>query len=118
MAPAGSDFELLQYRRVMDVGCRVTFDRLTLLESDEVRLGPDGFILEKDALAIEADVNNALHNALIVQGSASNARFVLSRTDDILATKRVNGETRILPLGYIKEIVHTIGFDNPNVAAG
>lgn len=115
MAPAGSDFELLQYRRVMDVGCRVTYDRLSNLASDEVRVGKNGKILEKDALAIEADIDRYLDEALTKQGSVSAARFVLSRVDDILGTKKINGETRIRPLGYIKEIVHSIGFENPNV---
>lgn len=115
MAPPGSDFELLQYRAVMDEGCAITYDKLSDYESDEVRVAKNGKVLEKDAKAIESAITGALHEALVKPGHVSAARFVLSREDDILGTKKIQGQTRIRPLGYIKEIVNDIGFENPNV---
>jgi hypothetical protein len=114
MCTAGSDFTLWQYRRVMDKACEITYTVLAEQLSDHVRLDKvTGFILEKDALAIESAVNSQLRIHLIAKGRVSDAYFILSRTDDISATKTVTGETSILPLGYLKRINHTIGFVNP-----
>lgn len=114
LAGAGSDFDLWQYRRVMDVACGATYAQLALELGNDVRLNrTTGFILEREALGIEQRVNSALRAALLETGDASNAYFVASRTDNLSSTKTFTGEVRILPLGYMKAIVVPIGFENP-----
>ena len=113
LAPVGSDFDLWQYRRVMDIACTTTYQVLVEELSNDVRLARTGFILEKDALAIESRVNSALDLALLVTGNASEAKFVLSRTDNLSSTKTATGEVRVIPLGYLKRFAVSLGYTNP-----
>lgn len=114
LAGPGSDFGLWQNRRVMDEACRITNEVLTKRLSQAVRVDKvTGFILEADAAAYESAVNSALRNGLVAPGDASDAVCTVSRTDDILATKTLTAEVRVLPKGYTKFINVTMGFTNP-----
>jgi hypothetical protein len=118
ISQAGSDYTLVQYRRVMDVACRTT--RNTLLDelSNDILLNKTtGYILEKDAVGIEQRVLDDLNTALINTGDASSATCAVSRTDNISSTKTMHVTTRILPKGYIKDIEETLGFTNPALTA-
>ncbi|WP_437309998.1 DUF2586 family protein [Sorangium sp. So ce388] len=119
MAPAGSDFSLVPYRRIMDVACRVARAKLlNYLHANILVQEGTGYIVESVARAIEDDVNVALEAELVAtrpQQHATSARMVLTRDNDILSTQELLAETRIIPPGYAKDIVHTIGFINPTV---
>jgi hypothetical protein len=119
MAPVGSDFSLVPYRRIMDVACRVAREKLLNYLHARILVNEDtGYIVESVAQAIEDDVNVALRTELVnprPQQHATSARMVLTRDNDILSTQELLAETRIVPPGYAKYIVHTIGFINPTV---
>jgi hypothetical protein len=85
--------------------------------SNDVRLNPTtGYILEKDALAIETKLRADLYNAIVAPGDASAVSCQVSRTDDLSATKTMHVTVQVLPLGYLKTIEITIGFVNPALA--
>jgi len=58
-------------------------------------------------------VNSDLKLALLDTGNASDASFRLLRNDNISSTKTVTGDTRVLPFGYLKNIVNRLGYTNP-----
>lgn len=114
LSPTGSDFVFIQHRRVMDIACEVVRATLIRRLSKPIRVSEkSGFILEEEAREIESGVNAALRTALLSKKRASAARFVLSRTDNILSTFRLSGQAFIVPLGYPKFIDADIGFHNP-----
>lgn len=115
MSQLGSDFSILPYGRVMDVGCNVA--RLYLLNyvNDTVRLdAKTGYILERDARTIESGGTTQLQIALVAPGDASSVKMTIARNDAIQQTKILNATVRILALGYILEIDVNIGFSNPS----
>lgn len=114
MAPPGSDFAIVPYRRIMDVGCATV--RKFMLEHLQGKLLVDattGFIRESTAKAIEDGAESRLDDALTNKGHASDAWIVVDRADNLLQTPRLDVETRIIPPGYARDIAHTIGFINP-----
>jgi hypothetical protein len=116
MSGPESDFDLLQYGRVMDEGCRISNRYFTRLLSSDVRLNRrTGFILERDARAIESGSDSALFAGLEAPGfvSPEGIQTILSRTDNISTTKTLTVTIRLLPLGYIKTVDETISFTNP-----
>lgn len=116
MSGATSDFDLLQYGRVMDEACRISNAYFTRLLSSDVRLNRrTGFILERDALAIESGSDSALFTGLEAPGfvSPGGIETVVSRTDNISADKTLTVTIKLLPLGYIKTVNETISFTNP-----
>lgn len=117
MCSPTSDFTLLQYGRVMDEGCRITRNFFTRLLSTDVRLNRrTGFILERDALAIESGNDSKLQAGLVDTGDASGVETILSRTDDINTTKTLTVNVGIQPLGYVKVVSATMSFQRAQFA--
>ncbi len=112
MAGPTSDFQLLQFRRVMDETCRVARAALLKYLSGNVRTKDDGSgqILEQDAQAIERDVNGKLNDAIVAAGQATAAFVRLSRTQNIQTTETEPVEISVRPFGYLKFITAKIGF--------
>lgn len=109
----GSDFELIPHRRVMNLAKRTLRAYFIRRLNRPVRIGPDGFILEADALEIEGGALALLRSALLSAPKASDVQFTLSRTDNLLSTKTLTGTARIIPLAYPEFIDIEIGFYNP-----
>lgn len=113
-APPTSDFQLLTYRRVMNLA----LDALQLyflrrLNQQLLVSRTTGLILPSEANEIELGAEAALRAALLAKPKASGVSFKLSRTDNLLSTKTLTGEARILPLAYPEYINLQVGFVNP-----
>jgi len=113
-APTGSDFQIAPYRRVMNLFCETV--RLYMLHRIAKPIRVDkatGFILEADALEIEAGALAQLRTVLMKKPKASDVQFVLSRTDNLISTQTLTGDGRLVPLAYPKFIEIVLGFNNP-----
>jgi hypothetical protein len=110
-----SDFQLMPHRRVMNLGKKALRAYLQRRLNKPIRVDKKtGFILEEEAQEIEAGANAVLRDVLLQKPKASDAFFVLSRTDNVLSTKTLTGECRIVPLAYPETInVDPIAFFNP-----
>lgn len=116
MAPAGSDFTFLQYRRLMDRACTVTYNFLfPQLNDDVVRINDDGTIYEQDARSIETKGKAELDAELTDKKRVSATAMVVTRDNNMLSTQTLKVKTRIRPKGYAKFIDHDIGFENPSL---
>ncbi|NIR32218.1 MAG: hypothetical protein GWN84_23555, partial [Gammaproteobacteria bacterium] len=88
----GSDFELLQHRRVMNRAKRALRGYFTRRLSKPIAVNAStGFILESEALEIEAGANAILRGVLLAKPKASAATVTLSRDDNLLSTKTLTG---------------------------
>lgn len=113
-SPAGSDFSLMPHRRVMNLGeaaLRAYFIRR--LNRPILVNSTTGYILEEEALEIESGARNAMSAVLLAKPKASAVQFLLSRYDNLLSTKTVTGDARIVPLAYPEFVTLTVGFYNP-----
>jgi hypothetical protein len=113
-SPGGSDYQLLAHRRVMNLGhaalqsyFRRRLNRPVLVSA------ATGFILEEEALEIEAGAREAMRALIMAKPKASAVTFALSRVDNLLSTKTLTGDARIIPLAYNEFINLTVGFLNP-----
>lgn len=113
-APAGSDFEFVQHRRVMNLAREALRGYMKRRLSKPVRVArASGFILEEDAIDIEIGATRILEAVLLAKPKASGARFTLSRTDNLLSTKTLTCSAKITPLSYPKDIDLDMSFENP-----
>lgn len=122
MSEAGSDFDLIALRRVMDIGALVFKKSMEKQIQNQIYVNPPnkpnaGFIRERDARKIEREILSALQDALVAPGRVSDVQVQLSRTDNVLSTKTLTCDVRITPLGYVKFLVGTIAYTNPALAA-
>lgn len=113
-SPTGSDFQLLPHRRVMNIahaGLRLYFIRR--LNKPVLVDKTTGFILEAEALEIESGALAIMRSLLLAKPKASAVMFTLNRTDNLLSTKTMGGQARIVPLAYPETITLDVGFFNP-----
>jgi hypothetical protein len=110
----GSDFQLLPHRRVLDIAHEALNAYFTRRLNQPVLVDKtSGFILESEAQEIEAGARSAMRSALLAKPMASAVQFVLSRTDNLLSTKTMTGQARVIPLAYPEFINLDLGFLNP-----
>jgi hypothetical protein len=118
MAPPGSDFELDQYRSVMDLACTVAYQAGLRFVNDSILVDPaTGGIAERDAIRVEGYIAGMLRAALKGKVSEENGqpavRVWVDRTENILSSRRLPVSVSIIPLGYAKYVTVDIGFENP-----
>lgn len=110
----GSDFDLFPKRRVMNLGLAALYNYFLDRMSKDVFVDETtGFITEAEAAEIEAGAVGALAGVLMQKPKASAVQFTLSRTDNVLSTKTLTGQARIVPKGYTEFITLDIAFKNP-----
>ncbi len=116
-APAGSDFQRWEYRRVMDTACTVVQRTLQTFINSSVRTKADGTIEETDARRVEAAINAQLSIALLeplnaegTKGHVSAASFSVDRTNNILQSNTLQGTVSIRPLAYQEQQRVLVGF--------
>lgn len=112
----GSDFQLMPHRRVLNLAhgaLRMYFLRRL---NKPIRVDrTSGFILESEALEIEAGATAAMTSVLLAKPKASAVQFVLSRVDNVLSTKTLTGTARVIPLAYPEFVNLEVGFYNPAI---
>lgn len=123
MAPPGSDYELDQYRSVMDLACTVAYQAGLRFVNESIRVNPaTGGIAERDAVRVEGYIAGMLRAALKGKvseiGGQPAVRVTVDRTENILSSRRLPVSIAIIPLGYAKYIRAEIGFENPALKVG
>ena len=114
LAPAGSDFQFCELRRVMDIACNVTRQGFLPFLNGNVRiLATSGFIYPNDAARIETTVSGQVQAAVVGPGYCSSASVTVSRTTNLISTSLLPGSVSIVPLAYNRAISVNIGFLNP-----
>lgn len=112
----GSDFEFVQHRRVMNIARAALRRFLQKRLSKPIRVDKTtGFVLEEEAQEIESGARAALDAAGMNGRYASGREFSLSRTDNVLSSKTLTCDARIIPLAYPKDINLTIAYKNPTL---
>jgi hypothetical protein len=113
-SPTGSDFEIVPHRLVANLGhaaLRKYFTRR--LNKDVIVDSTTGFLLPEERQEIERGAIAALTAAVLGTPKASGVQVSVSQTDNILSTKTITGQARIIPLAYPEAIVFDFGFLNP-----
>lgn len=113
----GSDYTDLQYGRVMDIACRVTYIAQVPFQSAEFRTvdDPEGAIDPRDAKQVEGVVQDALDNALMRPlnargnpGYVSEVVYTVDQTNNLVNTEQLITTVGVRPLGYAKLISTTL----------
>ena len=116
LAPQGSDYNEVQRREVADQAARAGYAAALAYLGDDLRVDlATGRILETEAQAFEAFVAGRVQSAL--GANVSGVRIRLNREENILSTEHIEFTVSIIPLGYLKYIDVTVGFENPYLSA-
>ena len=118
IAPAGSDFDAVQRRRVMDKACRLTRARTLLWLNRDLKVDRlTGYLTKDEIAAIQNDVTSFLRAGLRVgageNSEASDVTYVVTPNNPILSNQTLYGKLRVLPKAYAEWIDTELGFTNP-----
>lgn len=132
MAAAGSEFNRIAMRAVMDLASEVY--QAVMLQQIENNLLANpltgaqpgvtsgeslvpGALAEADARIIDRELLTALRAVLVANGYVSAVRAQVSRTDPFLTTGILTAKVSLTPLGYVDEFKGDIFFESPRLAA-
>lgn len=116
-APFGSDYQYLQYGRVIDEACRVAFAAgLPYVEEGFRTVADTGAIDPLDAADIQTSIYRAVSAAILEEsnargagGHASDIDVEIDQTNNFAATGALFVNIGVQPLGYAHKITQTIG---------
>jgi hypothetical protein len=107
---SGSDYDLVERRRVMDKACReIRMAQLPHL-NDTVGIGADG---SPEGLQLFIAHGEAPLKTMITNRQISNGYIIIPEGQNILSTKTLRTKIRIVPLGKMSYIENEIAYSNP-----
>ncbi len=116
LAPADSDFRIIQNLRVMNLISATVDAALELyIEKDIPVDATTGKILETTAVAIDAEISAQIRLALGKMISGLTVR--VDRNEDMLSSETLKVRVRAVPKSYPSFIEVDMGFENPALVA-
>jgi hypothetical protein len=110
MSESGSDFDLVERRRVMDKACRQIYQAQLPYVNDSVKVGKDG---SPEGIKMLIAQSESPLNIMAGEGEISDGYVICPEGQNILSTKKIRFKIRIVPLGKISYIENEIAYSNP-----
>ncbi|MDR1587306.1 MAG: DUF2586 domain-containing protein [Treponema sp.] len=110
MSEEGSDYDLVERRRVMDKACRNLYVAQLPAVNDTVTIGKDG---SPEGIDMFVAKSQAPLEAMKTNREISDGYVVVPPGQNILADKKLRTKVRIVPLGKMSYIENEIAYKNP-----
>ena len=111
------DYNSFARGRVIDKAIVIAYTTFVNEILDEVEINPiTGYIQTAKAKYYQAIIDNAVNSAMTETGEISSFSALVDPTQNVLSTGKICVEARIVPVGYAKQIVVNLGFDNPAIS--
>ena len=110
MAEEGSDYTLVERRRVMDKACRLIRAAQLFFLNDGVRVGKDG---SPEGIKLLVAQSESPLKIMVSDGEISSGSVIAPEGQNILATATLKLKVRIVPLGKLSYIENEIAYSNP-----
>jgi hypothetical protein len=110
MCEAGSDYNIVERRRVMDKACRQIRAAQLFYLNDVVEVGADG---SPEGLDMFVAQSEGPLRIMKTNKEISNGYVVVPKGQNILSTSTLRTKIRIVPLGKMSYIENEIAYSNP-----
>jgi hypothetical protein len=110
MSEEGSDYDLVERRRVMDKACRNLYVAQLPAVNDTVAIGKDG---SPEGIDMFVAKSQAPLETMKTNREISDGYVVVPPGQNILADKKLRTKVRIVPLGKMSYIENEIAYKNP-----
>lgn len=110
---ATDDFNSLARGRVVDKAIVLAYRVYVQEILDEILIDSFGRISAAKTGYYQAIIDNQVNQAMTANGEISSFSSYVDPVQNVLSTGKVCVELRIVPVGYAKEILIKLGFDNP-----
>lgn len=110
LSEEGSDYNLVERRRVMDKACRQIRSAQLFYLNDSVTVGADG---SPEGLEMFVAQSEGPLRTMKTNGEISDGYVVIPPGQNILSTATLRTKIRIVPLGKMSYIENEIAYSNP-----
>jgi hypothetical protein len=110
MSEEGSDYDIVERRRVMDKACRQIRTAQLFYVNDAVKVGKDG---SPEGIKLLVAQSESPLKIMITEGEISSGQVTVPEDKNILSTKKLTFKVRIVPLGKLSYIENEIAYTNP-----
>jgi hypothetical protein len=110
MSEEGSDFDIVERRRVMDKACRNLYIAQLPFVNDTVKIGKDG---SPEGLDMFLAMSQSPFEIMKTNKEISDGYVFIPPGQNILADKKLRTKIRIVPLGKMSFIENEIAYMNP-----
>ncbi|MFC5600196.1 DUF2586 family protein [Deinococcus cellulosilyticus] len=112
MADPSSDYSNIMNVRVMNKV--MTLSRQVWLDQVQGKVDPTNI---EASLAYMVAKSNAVLNLMAARGELIGASISIPAGQDVLSSHQIIVEIRVIPFGYTREIILTVGYENPLLQA-
>jgi hypothetical protein len=112
MSEAGSDYDIVERRRVMDKACRQVRAAQLFWVNDAVKIGKDG---SAEGIEMVVAQSKSPLDIMVTNGEISACSIEIPPGQNILSTKMIRMKIRIVPLGKMAYIEDEIAYSNPAI---
>lgn len=112
-AAATDDLHTIANNRVINKATIITYNTYVEEVDEEIEVTEDGNLDPGMIAYLQAKIENAIN--LNMAGEISNFEAYIDPAQNILSVPRLNIVLRITPVGYMSEIIVSLGFKNPSL---
>lgn len=109
------DYSSVGRRRVINKAIQIAYNVYVNEINEEIEINADGQMNPAIVKSLQGAVENAVNLLMTSQGEISSVRCAIDPAQNVLSTNKVEIDLFVTPVGYAKEIVVNIGFDNPSL---
>ncbi len=110
-APLTDDYSNLTYGRVIDKAIILAYNAYIDEILDSVVVDDEGYLPQEVCTYYERLITNAV--TITMTGEISDFRAYINPKQNIISSSLMNITCRIRPVGYLRDIVVNLGFENP-----
>jgi hypothetical protein len=110
MCEEGSDYDLVERRRVMDKACRLIRKAQLFSLNDAVKVGKDG---SPEGIKMLLAQSESPLKIMATEEEITSGTVTVPEGQNILSTKKIKFKVRIIPLGKLSYIENEIAYSNP-----
>lgn len=108
------DFLSIANNRVINKAITLIYSTYVEEINDEVEINPDGKLSANHVAYLRQIMTNALQLQMVSAFECSDASVFIDPNQNVLSTDRIEVQVRLTPVGYKKQIIISLGFNNPS----
>lgn len=109
--PLTDDYAYLNLGRIIDKAMTIVYSTYIDSLQDSIQISSDGTIAKAVCVGFQSSIENAIASQM--SGEISDFEAYVDPAQNILSTGRLDIVCKVTPLGTLKEINVSLGFENP-----
>jgi len=108
------DFNKMAHGRVIDKVVRLAYQTYLGYLNDEIRINPTSGRIEAASIkSYQAAIERVVNLSMTANSEISAVKAIVDPMQNVLSANKIGVDIAITPVGYAREILVKLGFDNP-----